>query len=131
MSNQETVLKFNTAWESLDVDAIVSFFAEDAVFHMMPTRMATGHAEIRKTLEWIVRPHKAAQFEILHMAEDATGRVMNERVDRFLRKDGKWVSIGVMGVFELADGKITAHRDYFDMKMMSDQMKDCAPVGQK
>ena len=52
---------------------------------------------------------------------------MNERIDRFLRRDGKWVSIGVMGVHELANGKITAHRDYFDMKTMRDQMADYVP----
>ena len=93
----------------------------------MHIRKATGHDEIRKVVEWIIRPHTSAKIEILHSAEDATGRVMNERIDRFLRKDGKWVSIGVMGVHELANGKITAHRDYFDMKTMRDQMADYVP----
>lgn len=61
------------------------------------------------------------------MIEDATGLVMNERVDRFLRKDGKWVSIEVVGVFEFADGKITAQREYFDLKSFADQMADYVP----
>src|SRR2546428_507058 len=40
MSNKELCLRFNAAWESFDVDAILAFFAEDATFHMMPTRKA-------------------------------------------------------------------------------------------
>jgi limonene-1,2-epoxide hydrolase len=129
MSNTEILTRFNSAWESFDMDAIMAFFAEDATFHMMPTRKATGHAEIRALIEAIIRPHKSASFEVLHTVEDATGLVMNERVDRFLRKDGKWVSIGVMGVFEFADGKIISHRDYFDMKTFTDQMADYADYG--
>jgi len=38
------------------------------------------------------------------------------------------VSIEVMGVFEFARGKITSHRDYFDMKKFNDQMADYVPV---
>ena len=127
MSNTEIIVRFNAVWETFDVDAILSFFAEGATFDMVHIRKATGHDDIRKVVEWIIRPHTSAKFEILHSAEDATGRVMNERIDRFLRRDGKWVSIGVMGVHELANGKITAHRDYFDMKTMRDQMADYVP----
>lgn len=127
MSNKELFLRYNSAWESFDVDAILAFFAEDATFHMMPTQEATGHEEIRAVIERILSRHKAGSFEVVHMIEDATGLVMNERVDRFLRKDGKWVSIEVVGVFEFADGKITAQREYFDMKAITDQMADYVP----
>ena len=44
--------------------------------------------------------------------------------ETFLRKDGKWISIGVMGVFEFVDGKIAAQRDYFDMQTFRNQMAD-------
>ena len=60
MSNTEINIRFNSAWESFDVDAIMAFFAEDATFHMMPTRKATSHAEIRALIEAIIRPHRSA-----------------------------------------------------------------------
>jgi limonene-1,2-epoxide hydrolase len=42
-------------------------------------------------------------------------RVLTERVDRLLTSEGEPVlSLRVMGIFELADGKIAAWRDYFD-----------------
>ena len=42
-------------------------------------------------------------------------RVLTERVDRLLNSKGDpVVTLRVMGIFELADGKITAWRDYFD-----------------
>ena len=39
--------------------------------------------------------------------------VFTERVDRF-RWLGKRLDLPVAGVFEVSDGKIVAHRDYFD-----------------
>lgn len=46
---------------------------------------------------------------------------MNERTDRFLL-NGKWIEIGVMGVFEFKNGKIAAWRDYFDLGQFQRQM---------
>ena len=43
--------------------------------------------------------------------------VINERIDTMVARDGKKSDIPVVGVFELRDGKISAWRDYFDMKM--------------
>jgi len=127
MSNTEIIVRFNAVWETFDVDAILSFFAEGATFDMGAHTESHGP---RRDSQSCGVDHPSAhvgKVEILHSAEDATGRVMNERIDRFLRRDGKWVSIGVMGVHELANGKITAHRDYFDMKTMRDQMADYVP----
>lgn len=50
------------------------------------------------------------------LAIAATGNtVMTERIDHLIGTDGKTVvSITLMGIFEVEDGKITAWRDYFD-----------------
>jgi limonene-1,2-epoxide hydrolase len=124
MTNTDIMLRYNSVWETFDIDAILEFFAEDGIFDMVNVRKATGHAEIRAVFEAMIRPHNTGRFEILNFAENSAGKVMNERVDRFLRKDGKWISIGVMGVFEFVDGKIAAQRDYFDMQTFRDQMAD-------
>lgn len=47
------------------------------------------------------------------MAETGNA-VLTERVDRFVI-NGKEVALPVMGIFELANGKITSWRDYFDL----------------
>lgn len=46
---------------------------------------------------------------------DGGDRVLTERVDHLLRGDGSVImSARCMGVFEVADGKITAWRDFFE-----------------
>ena len=116
MSNTEIVSRFVAAWEARDVDAIMAFFAEDAVYHNMPMPKATGLLEIRTLIDSIVGGAETIAFEMLHSAENAAGTVLNERVDRFLLKNGKSLSIPVVGIFEFTEGKIIAWRDYFDMK---------------
>ena len=49
------------------------------------------------------------------------GIVMNERSDRF-QIGTHTITLRVMGVFELADGKITHWRDYFDMNQYLAQL---------
>ena len=44
--------------------------------------------------------------------------VMNERTDVFTMK-GRTIELPVMGVFEIADGKIASLRDYFDMTVLA------------
>jgi limonene-1,2-epoxide hydrolase len=64
---------------------------------------------------------KSKGWEIKHQV--ASGDVvMNERVDRF-ENAGKEMSIPVVGVFVVRDGKIAEWRDYFDMGMFQEQMK--------
>jgi limonene-1,2-epoxide hydrolase len=52
----------------------------------------------------------------LAVAETADGScVLTERVDRMIGADGAPIlTLRVMGVFELENGRITAWRDYFD-----------------
>jgi len=57
------------------------------------------------------------EFEILHLAVNGNV-VLTERVDTFVRSAGS-VGLPVMGTFELADGRITAWRDYFDLAQVT------------
>jgi limonene-1,2-epoxide hydrolase len=60
--------------------------------------------------------------EMLALAE-AGNKVLTERIDKLYAADGTLVMApAVMGVFEVADGKITGWRDYFDtLKMVGGQ----------
>jgi ketosteroid isomerase-like protein len=55
MRDPETVVReFCAAWSGRDVDAILAWFAADAVCHNMPIAPVRGHAEIRGVLEMFV-----------------------------------------------------------------------------
>ena len=114
MSNAAVTQQFVDAWKSKNVDAIMDFFTDDAVYINIPMDPPNnGKAEIRTFIEGFISMVKELEFIIHHQVENGN-IVMNERTDR-LNFDGKQVELPVMGVFEFRDGKICAWRDYFDM----------------
>ena len=116
------VNEFCKAWARLNVDQIMDFFTDDAVYHNIPMKPAAGKATIRKTIEGLLKGTTWIEFKILHSASNGN-IVFNERVDSF-EAGGKRISLPVTGVFETtANGKIKGWRDYFDMKMYTDQLK--------
>jgi limonene-1,2-epoxide hydrolase len=120
----EIVRSFCEAWGRRDVDEILSYFADDAVYHNMPLDPAIGKEAIRALLGFFVPGSSHIDFEILHLVADGDV-VLTERVDRFTLKgdDGgdRNIELPVMGTFEIADGKIAAWRDYFDMQAWTSQ----------
>jgi limonene-1,2-epoxide hydrolase len=114
--NEKIVADFCQAWSRMKLDEILGFMSDDAVYHNIPMQPAKGKAAIRAVVEGFLKMADAIEFRVLHSAT-AGSVVMNERVDSFVYKGGKKGSIPVVGVFEVNGGKITAWRDYFDMKM--------------
>lgn len=104
-----------------DVDELVGFFTDDAVYHNIPLAPLTGREAIAATLGQFIGPATHAEFEILGLA--TSGRtVFTERVDRF-EINGKSIAIPVMGAFEVTpEGRISAWRDYFDMQQFTNQL---------
>ena len=121
MSNIAIVERFIDAWAARDVDRIMGFFTTDAVYHNIPMDAVSGTQAIRQTIEGFVGMGSEIVFETHHIAEGINGVVMTERTDKF-RINGKWLDLPVMGIFELADGKITHWRDYFDIGQFQTQM---------
>jgi limonene-1,2-epoxide hydrolase len=121
MPDPESVVRdFCAAWSTRDVDAILAWFADDAVYHNMPIAPVRGHAEIRGVLEMFVPPASAIQFDVLAVATHGN-LVFTERVDRFTVGD-KEIALPVAGVFEVRAGKIAAWRDYFDLASYQRQL---------
>ena len=58
------------------------------------------------------------EFIVHHQVDNGQGIIMNERTDRFFINDA-WLELQIMGIFELANGKITHWRDYFDMAKLN------------
>ena len=121
--NQKTVLEFVEAWNALDLDAILGSFTDDAVYHNMPMEPAKGIEAIRILVNGFAGMATEAKWTVHRIAETEDGSVLTERTDSFCVK-GKWISLPVMGTFELRAGKISAWRDYFDMAQFQSQLPE-------
>ena len=108
----EIVTRFCEAWKRGDIEELMSFFAADAVYHNIPVPPVTGAGAIREAFLGFARLMDSIEIENLHVAANGN-MVFTERIDHF-RWKGKTLALPVAGVFEVLDGKITAHRDYFD-----------------
>jgi limonene-1,2-epoxide hydrolase len=109
------------AWTRLNVDEIMSHFAEDGVWDNVPMSPAKGRAAIREMTQGFLKDTSAFSVKILRSAHDGNV-VFNERVDTIVMKNGKKAEIPVAGMFELdAAGKIKVWRDYFDLGTFTKQ----------
>ncbi len=117
---REFCAAFGAGGPDLDLDRIVGFFADDAVYHNIPVEPVVGPDAIRVTLAGFTAGVEQVEFRIVSIAADG-GTVLTERVDVF-RLPGKDISLPVMGTFDVVDGKIAAWRDYFDMNQFMSQL---------
>jgi len=121
MGNTAIVKDFIAAWEAQDLNRVMGFFTDDAVWHNIPMPVVSGVADIRNSIAGFIHMGDKVEFEIKHIAESPSGTVMTERVDKF-RINGQWLSLPVMGTFEIKNGKIVNWRDYFDLGQFQSQM---------
>ena len=119
--NEALIRDFLAAFDAIDLDRIMGFFAADAVYHNIPVQPVQGTAAIRAVLTGFMGMASEVKWVTHHLAETRDGVVLTERTDRFLVR-GKWIELPVMGSFTLRDGRIAAWRDYFDMKQFQDQL---------
>ena len=120
---EKVVSDLFAAWARLDLDQIMSHFAEDGVWDNVPmNNPAKGKAAVRKLTEGFLKD--TATFDVKVSKCVQTGNVLfNERIDTIKMKNGKSAAIPVVGVFELDDsGKIKAWRDYFDLATFTKQL---------
>jgi limonene-1,2-epoxide hydrolase len=82
-------------------------------------RKVFGPDSVREGLAPFLASCSEIDWEIHHQTssgDSTSGVVMNERTDRFKMGD-RWVEVPLMGIFTIANGKITLWRDYFDIAM--------------
>jgi limonene-1,2-epoxide hydrolase len=121
----EVVRRFCAAWsDNIGPAELAAFFTDDAVYHNIPLDPITGRDAIANTIASFIRPGppgiEAIEFRVINIAADGPV-VMTERVDVF-KVSNKSFELPVMGTFEVADGKIKAWRDYFDMNQFTSRM---------
>ena len=116
----DVVRRFCAAWGTRDIDALIAFFTDDAVYHNIPLAPVVGPAQIKATIEGFTGAVESIEFRVDAIAADG-GTVLTERIDIFRFANGT-IELPVMGTFEVANGKITAWRDYFDLNQFMSQM---------
>ncbi|HTJ65563.1 MAG TPA: limonene-1,2-epoxide hydrolase family protein [Alphaproteobacteria bacterium] len=122
-NNVELILAFCKAGQDRDVEKQMTFIDEDSTYHNMPdAEPVVGRAAIRALLNSYVTTTEASEIKVLAIAETSSGRVLNERVDRFRVKGGKWIDCPVMNAAEIENGKIKKWRDYYDAAFVTKQM---------
>jgi limonene-1,2-epoxide hydrolase len=116
----DLVERFCGLWETNDLDGIIGCLAPDAVYHNIPLDPVQGTDAIRSTIAGFTAGVERVEFRVLHIAA-AGDVVLTERVDAFVLPD-RTIELPVMGTFEVAGGRITAWRDYFDLNQFMTQM---------
>ena len=118
MDADRIVRDFCAAWGQSDLDRILSFFTEDAIYHNIPMEACVGRENIRNLIGGMFSTITSIEFDIRIQVTHGP-LVLNERIDTLVMSD-KTVELPVCGVFELTEeGLIKAWRDYFDAAQFS------------
>lgn len=115
-ADEEIILQFMTALTTNDAAKLIEYFADDTMYQNMPLPPAYGRDAVEQTLAGLFTVMSIDAVETFHIGS-SNGLVYAERVD-VLRalSTGKSYPLPILGVFQVADGKITGWRDYFDLR---------------
>jgi limonene-1,2-epoxide hydrolase len=112
-NNEQIIRDFIAAWSRLNVDEIVSYFAEDGVYHNIPVQPVQGHKALRNFISGFISNWSSTEWDLINLTS-RNDVVIAERLDRTVT-GGKQIDLPCCGVFEMSNGKIREWRDYFDM----------------
>jgi limonene-1,2-epoxide hydrolase len=121
MDNETIVREFIEAWSRLDPDELAGYFAEDGVYHNIPTGPVAGRENVRNMIAGFIASWTETRWEIVHLVS-AGDVVVAERIDRTKAGD-KAVDLPCTGVFEMEGGRIKVWRDYFDLGTYLEAMR--------
>jgi limonene-1,2-epoxide hydrolase len=116
----DVVQSFCDSWAKGDIDALMDYFTDGAVYHNIPMDPMTGKDAIRAAIAGFTTGVDSVEFRVIHIGGNGN-IVLTERVDIF-RMPKATIELPVMGTFEVVDGKIAAWRDYFDLNQFMSQM---------
>lgn len=114
----EIVTAFIALWEKPDgfPEAVERYFTDETVWENHGLITTSGQQEAVGFYDQFSAQTGMTGMKIDVRAIAETGnKVLTERIDYLLGADGNPVmTVPVMGIFEIADGRIAAWRDYFD-----------------
>ena len=119
MSPEQVVRSMIDAMNALDWEGVYAHLADTIVAHNMPMPKLEGLDAV-KAFYGSLPPITTCDWQITKLSVDGNS-VWTERLDDFTLA-GQFVSLPVMGVFEVEHGKITHWRDYFDLKDFERQL---------
>jgi limonene-1,2-epoxide hydrolase len=120
-SAEQVVRQFLAALKQSEVEELVSFFSDDAVWTDGPRGTYRGVTAIRAEIESQVQLVPSLVVEVKNLVATG-GTVMVERVDTF-EMHGKSFGLEVVGVFEIdGGGRIKRLRDYYDLSSLMDRV---------
>jgi limonene-1,2-epoxide hydrolase len=112
-ANAAAVEKFLFALRDKDFDTMESLMADEMVYENYGYTRMRGGRRIAKLFRGMERP--SVGFDVKFHRNVAEGdTVLNERSDALIFGRLR-IIIGVCGVFEVHEGRITLWRDYFDL----------------
>jgi limonene-1,2-epoxide hydrolase len=115
-ADEELVLAMLAALSDADAPALEGYFTPDAMYQNMPLPPAYGREAVIATLAGLFTALSVDRIDTYYLAS-RDGFVLTERMDLLTAKhNGKSFELPVAGVFQVADGRIVAWRDYFDLR---------------
>ncbi|MEO0411059.1 MAG: limonene-1,2-epoxide hydrolase family protein [Pseudomonadota bacterium] len=119
MTNEEIVRSFVGTMNKLDWEGVYAALTPGVVVHNVPMPPLHGVDAVRGFFD-AVPPITSCNWEIMNISVQGD-MVFNERLDNFVMAE-QAISLPVMGIFEIANGKIKTWRDYFDLKDFERQL---------
>ena len=120
----QIVREFIAHLSAKDIESAAAMVTEDFEYDNVPIGETHGPDGLRSTLTGFFASCDRLDWQILRQTCDGDAMratVLNERDDR-LFIHGRWATLPVAGVFEIADGRITLWRDYFDRATLFEAM---------
>ncbi|MDP3852293.1 nuclear transport factor 2 family protein [Phenylobacterium sp.] len=110
------------AWQAKDIDRVLSFMAEDIVWHYAAAAAppVRGKASARKLLERFQADMHGIQWRIFAHAETGD-RLFVEGVDDYRTTEGHRVATPYAGVLDFRGDLIVGWRDYVDLGVAAQQ----------
>ena len=116
----DVVREFCESWATGNLDTLMAFFTDDAMYHNIPVAPVNGKDAIRQTIAGFTAGVDRVEFRVLNIVGEGDV-VLTERVDAFITP-ATTIELPVMGAFEVVEGKIRAWRDYFDLNQFMSQL---------
>jgi limonene-1,2-epoxide hydrolase len=113
----ETVVRnFLAAWKRSDLDELVGFISDDAIYTDGPRGTHSGIDAIKAELQSMVKMVPSTTIDVRTLVANGD-TVFTERVDNF-EVQGKPFGLEVAAVFIVDDGRIKYWREYYDLESM-------------
>jgi limonene-1,2-epoxide hydrolase len=116
-AEEAVVRQMSELWATRDADAMADLFAEDGVYHNIPDPPMEGREAVRVWLRKVCE-RLGVEAMVLHLACDGEW-VLSERLDTHVEGDHR-MSLPVMNISRVVDGKLALWRDYYDTQMVKD-----------